>query len=321
MQPAKSEFKHIPKEKSVTIKEQNFCSLHCKTLYTQHDISKLPVIAGLLWSSVEKTGELPKYTIAHIMKVFTIEGENSVVQVSLCFGDGSDEIPLGRMFVLYHQRTLTKQLLLEFVISTNYELELFHYLQRNSEIDKIIRENYIKLALEPLLNRSECSSVYEFAAHVLNSLSAHIINLLPDTTNVCRVTPTTNSTSGMCTLIPELKVAVQQTDWHKVLLHWTVNEPEKQKTYFLIAAVDHLYLLFIECISSFKLQIVDGVTVLHDDQMEFKCTNFLSPGKKHYITLTEVQDDLLNALCNRRLLERRGLYSIVPLFHRIQYDR
>ena len=316
MQPAKSEL-----EKSATSEEQKFCSLHCKNLYTQHDTSQLPVIAGLVHNLAEKTGELPKYTIAHIMKVFAIEGENSVVQVSLCFGDGSDEIPLGRMFVLYHQCTLTKQLLLEFVISANYELELSHYLQSNSEIDKIIRDNHVKLALEPLLNRSECSSVYEFAAQVLNSLSAQIINLLPDTTNVCRVTPTTNSASGMCTLILELKVAVQQTDWHKVLLHWTVSEPEKQKTYFLIAAVDHLYLLFIECIPSFKLQIVDGVTVLHDDQMEFKCTNFLSPGKKHYITLTKVQDDLLNALCKRRLLKRRGLSSILPLFHRIQYDR
>ena len=316
MQPANSEL-----EKSATSKEQKFCSLHCKNLHTRHDTSQLPVIAGLVFSLDEKIGELPKYTIAHIVKVFKIEGENAIVQVSLCFGDGSDEIPLGRMFVLYHQRTLTKQLLLEFVISANYELELFHYLQRNSEIDKIIRKNHIKLALEPLLNRSECSSVYEFAAHVLDSLSAHIINLLPDNANIFRVTPSTNGTSGMCNLIPELKVDPQQTDWHKVLLHWTVSEPEKQKTYFLIAAVDHLYLLFIECIPSFKLQILDGVTVLLDNQMEFKCTNFLSPGKNHYITLTKVQDDLLNALCNRRLLKRRGLHRIVPLFHRIQYDR
>ena len=315
MQPANSEL-----EKSATIKEKIFCSLHCKTLYTQHDTSKLPVIAGLVLSLIEKTGELPMYTIAHVMQVFTIEGENSVVQVSLCFGDGSDEIPLSRMFVLYHQRTLTKQLFLEFVISTDYELELFHYLQSNSEIDKIIRENNVKLALEPLINRSGSLTVHDFAAHVLNNLSVHIINLLPDNANICTVTRSTNSTSGMCTLIPELKL---DADCHKVLLHWTVSEPEKQKTYFLIAAADHLYLLFIERIPSFKLQIVDGVTVVLDDQMEaeFQCTNFLSPGKKHYIALTKVQDDLLNALRNRKLLKRRGLRSIIPLLHRIQYDR
>ena len=304
-------------------KEQNFCSLHCKNLCTQQDTTKLPVIAGYVHRSItvpgDKIGTLPSYAIAHIMKAFdTTEGENKVIQVSLCIGNGFDEIPLNKMFVLYHQRTLTKQLLSEFFISANYELIPF---QSNTEMDEIIRDNHIKLVLKPLLSRFGFSNVYQFAAHTLKSLSAHIINLLPDTgirVHIQHILFAIGATLQTTSAVP-------QTDGHRVLLHWTISQHEEQRssTYFLMAATDHLYLLFIECIQAIQLQIVDGVTVLPDDEVKagLKCTNFLSPGRKHYTTLSQVQDDLMEAVCNTEILERRGLSSILPLFHRIQYDR
>lgn len=304
MNPAKSEFKHIQEKRAcaVAIEERNFCSLHCKTLCTQQDTSRLPVIAGYVHKLTSTIGELPNYTIGHITKVFdTLEGGNNVIQVSLCFGNGIDdgfgEIPLDRMFVLYHEHTLTKQVLSEFFISESHELEPF---QSDTEMDKI-RDNRIKSALELLLSRTRSSSVtvYQFAARALRDLSAQIVSLLPDTADACRL------------------------DGHKVLLHWTTSKCKKQKTYFLIAATDHLYLLFIEYFQTLELQIVDGVTILPDDEMEagLKCSNFLSPGRKHYTTLSQVQDDLRKAIRNRELLERRGLNSILSLFRRIQYDR
>ena len=182
------------------------------------------MIAGYVHRTLCKIGELPNFTIAHIVKVFkTTEGENNVIQVSLCLGDGSFGIPLNKMLVLYHERTLTKQLLLEFIISENYELNPLHHLQNSTKIDQMIKDN-VKVALEPFLKRFGLSNVYEFAAHTLNSASAQIINLVPKTGSVCGVTPIAKSTSGVCTLVPLLQTESEQTECHKVLLHWTRSE-------------------------------------------------------------------------------------------------